>query len=127
MKLKILLPTHVLFEGEVTKVTAEAQNGSFCLLPKHVDFTAALAPGLLSFELKEKGEEFLAVDEGILVKCGQDVFISTTNAVRGKRLGSLKQTVEDQFKSMDEQENKIQLALSKLEASFIRHFMEIGG
>ncbi len=49
MKLKILLPTEIMLDEEVTKVTAEAGNGSFCLLPRHIDFVAALVPGLLSF------------------------------------------------------------------------------
>ena len=50
MTLKVLLPERVLLEQEVAKVTAEAENGSFCLLPGHIDFTAALVPGILSFE-----------------------------------------------------------------------------
>jgi F-type H+-transporting ATPase subunit epsilon len=33
-------------------VIAEAQNGSFCLLPHHIDFVAALAPGLLAYTTK---------------------------------------------------------------------------
>ncbi|NMC75543.1 MAG: F0F1 ATP synthase subunit epsilon, partial [Geobacteraceae bacterium] len=45
MKLTVLLPTGVLVDQEVTKVTAEAENGSFCLLPRHIDFLAALVPG----------------------------------------------------------------------------------
>jgi len=44
MRLKVLLPTEVLMDVEVTKVSAEAENGSFCLLPRHIDFVAALAP-----------------------------------------------------------------------------------
>ena len=49
MKLTVLLPTEILVDEEVAKVVAEAQNGSFCLLPRHIDFVAALVPGLLSF------------------------------------------------------------------------------
>ena len=47
---------------------AEADNGSFCLLPRHIDFATALAPGLLSFEEPGGAESFLAVDSGVLVK-----------------------------------------------------------
>ena len=53
MRLRVLLPTEVLLEEEVTKVVAEAENGSFGLLPRHIDFVAALAPGILSFESTE--------------------------------------------------------------------------
>jgi F-type H+-transporting ATPase subunit epsilon len=67
MKLKVLLPTEILVDQEVTKVIAEAENGSFCLLPRHIDFVAALPPGILIFESAEGHEEFIAVDEGTLV------------------------------------------------------------
>ena len=47
MKLKVLLPTEIFINEEVEKVVAEADNGYFCLLPRHVDFVSALVPGLL--------------------------------------------------------------------------------
>ncbi len=46
MNLKVLLPTEILIEQEVTKIVAGAEN-------------------------------FLAVNEGILVKCGTQVLVST--------------------------------------------------
>lgn len=72
MRLKIMMPTKVFIDLDVTKVVAEAENGSFGILPKHIDFVAALVPGILSFEYNNE-EEFLAIDEGILVKWGSDV------------------------------------------------------
>jgi F-type H+-transporting ATPase subunit epsilon len=125
MNLKILLPTEVLLDEEVTKVTAEAQNGSFCLLPRHVDFVAALAPGLLSFETGEGKEVFVAVDEGVLVKCGQDVLVSTRNAVRGGELGELRRIVEERFLVLDDKEKTARTAMAKIEAGFVRRFLEI--
>jgi len=38
MNLKILLPAGILLNEQVNKVIAEAVNGSFCLLPRHIDF-----------------------------------------------------------------------------------------
>jgi len=95
MKLKVLLPSEVFIEKEVDKVVAEAANGAFCLLPRHVDFVAALVPGILSFTGGAEGEQFVAIDEGILVKCGPEVLVSTRKAVRGPDLGSLRKRVED--------------------------------
>jgi F-type H+-transporting ATPase subunit epsilon len=127
MNLKVLLPTEVLIEEEVNKVIAEAPNGFFCLLPKHVDFVAALVPGILSFETTGGREEFLAVDEGILVKCGQEVFVSTRNAMRGPDLGRLKRTVVEKFEALDEREKTARSAMAKIEAGFVRRFLEIQG
>jgi F-type H+-transporting ATPase subunit epsilon len=125
MNLKVLLPAEVLVQEDVAKVTAEAHNGSFCLLPKHVDFAAALVPGILSFETAGGREAFLAVDEGILIKCGEEVLVSTRNAVRGPDLGQLKRTVEERFKVLDDREKTARSAMVKIEAGFVRRFLEI--
>jgi F-type H+-transporting ATPase subunit epsilon len=125
MRLKVLLPTEVLLDEEAGKVTAEAQNGFFCLLPAHIDFVTALVPGLLSFESKEGEEIFVAVDEGVLVKEGQNVWVSTRNAMRGTELGRLRKTIEDTFKVLDDREKTARSAMAKIEAGFVRRFLEI--
>ena len=125
MRLRVLLPTEILVDETVRKVTAEAQNGYFCLLPRHIDMTAALVPGLLSFLDGGGKETFLAVDEGVLVKCGQEVMVSARNAVLGPDLGTLRQTVEEQFKVMDQRESKARSTMAKIEAGFVRRFLEI--
>ncbi len=125
MNLKVLLPTEILVDEEVTKVIAEGENGSFCLLPRHVDFVSALVPGLFSFEKQEGEEEFLALDRGILVKCKDDVYVSARNAARGADLGQLRKTVEEQFKVLNEREKNARSAMAKIEAGFVRRFMEI--
>jgi len=125
MNLKVLLPAEVLLQEDVSKVTAEAHNGSFCLLPKHVDFVAALVPGILSFETAGGREAFVAVDEGILVKCGEEVMVSTRNAMRGPDLGQLRRTVEERFKVLDDREKTARSAMVKIEAGFVRRFLEI--
>ena len=126
MRLKVLLPTRVLIDQDVTKVIAEAENGSFCILPHHIDFVAALVPGILSFK-SDREEEFLAVDEGILVKRGNEVMVSIRKAVRGKNLGTLKQTVEEEFRTLDEREKKTRSILTRLELDFARRIFQLRG
>lgn len=124
MNLKVLLPAEILLSVEVTKVVAEAKNGFFCLLPQHVDFTAALAPGILSFAT-EGDESYLAVDGGTLMKRGSEVLVSTRNAVRGRELGTLRELVAKQFEEIDEREKKARAAAAKLEVDLLRRFMEL--
>jgi F-type H+-transporting ATPase subunit epsilon len=125
MNLKVLLPTAVLVDTEVTKVVAEAANGSFCLLPRHIDIVAALVPGLFFYTTAEGQEVFLAVDEGILVKCGAEVLVSTRNAVQGPDLGTLERTIDEQFRVLDEHEKMARTAMARLEADLVRRFMEL--
>jgi len=119
MRLKVILPMRIFLDQEVTKVIAEAANGSFCLLPKHIDFVAALVPGIISFE-SENEVEYLAVDEGILVKRASEVKVSTRRAVRSRDLGELKSIVKQEFKILDEKEKKTRSILAKLEADFAK-------
>lgn len=125
MRLRLLLPEEILLDVEVSKITVEAVNGSFGLLPRHVDFVAALAPGILTFVTAEGQEEFIAIDEGILLKRGIQVQVSTRNAVIGQELGELKRLIEERFKNITEYERKSRDALYKLEADLMRRFMEL--
>jgi F-type H+-transporting ATPase subunit epsilon len=125
MLLKILLPAEILMEQEVKKIVAEAENGSFCLMPNHIDFVATLAPGLFTFEPATGGQELLAMDVGTLVKKGSDVLVSTRHAVRAPDLGKLKQVVVQEYEALDEREKLVRSASAKLEASLIRRFMEL--
>jgi F-type H+-transporting ATPase subunit epsilon len=125
MLLKILLPAEVMMEREVKKIVAEAENGSFCLMPNHIDFVATLAPGIFSFEPTEGGQELLAMDVGTLVKKGADVLVSTRNAVKAVELGKLKEVVVKQYEVLEEREKMVRSASAKLEASLIRRFVEL--
>lgn len=126
MQLKILLPTQVLLDIPILKLSAESKYGQFTLLPHHVDYVSALEPGLLSFQNMDGQDEYLAIDEGILVKNGSQVLVSTRNAISGEDLGGLQTAVQKQFRQRDERELKARSALVRLEAGFIRRFTEIG-
>ncbi len=125
LRLRVLLPTEVLVDQEAVKVIAEAENGEFCLLPRHIDFVAALVPGVMSFYSSNEQENFVAIDEGVLVKSGRDVRVSTLNGVLGTDLGRLKSLVEERFLDMDEHERKVRSALARLEAGTLRGFWEL--
>lgn len=139
LRLLVLTPHAVLVDAAVRKVVAEAQNGSFALLPRHVDTTAALVPGILAYlpvptdgtEAPEGNapndaeERFVAVDEGILVKCGGEVLVSCRSAAAGADLGELEATVRERFRQLDRRERRTRAALARLEADFVRRFVEL--
>lgn len=125
MKLRLLVPTGVVLDEEVTKITAEAEHGGFCLLPRHVDFLAALVPGLLAYEDNAGKERFAAVDEGVLVKRGDEVLVSTRQATPGVDLDQLRDTVRREFATLDLQERRAKAAVAKLEATFLRGYLDL--
>lgn len=124
MKLKILLPTEVFLEEEVIKISGEALNGSFTILPRHLDFVTVLQPGLLYFETNKK-ETFLAVDNGVLLKAGAEVLVSVRSAVRAEGLKDVRKKVEKRYQELNEREKRSRSVLAKFESDFIRRFIEL--
>jgi len=124
MRLKVWLPAEVLFEEKVVRIKAEAEDGWFGLLPRHIDFVAALVPGIMTFQAAGKTEEYLAIDDGILVKCGEEVSVSTRHAVRGANLTELKKAVELDFLERAEREKNARELEAKLEADLVRGLLE---
>lgn len=125
MKLKVLVPNDVLLDETVNKIKAESEQGWFCVLPRHVDFVTVLVPGILSYEAAGQPVQYLAVDHGILVKCGRDVSVSTRSAVRGADLGVLREAIEMQFRMQHEKEQAARALEAKLEADLVRELVRM--
>jgi F-type H+-transporting ATPase subunit epsilon len=126
MNLKVLLPFQIFAEKTgVSRIVAETREGSFGLLPHRLDCVAALAPGILTYETVSDGEVFLAVDEGVLVKTGSDVLVSVRRALGGRDLGQLREAVEKEFLTLDEQERTVRSVLAKMEGDLVRRMASL--
>jgi F-type H+-transporting ATPase subunit epsilon len=125
MNLKILLPFQIFAEKKsVSRIVAETREGSFGLLPHRLDCVAALVPGIFIYETEEGGEVYVAVDEGMLVKTGQEVLVSVRNAIVGMDLSQLREAVENEFLIMDESEQRMRSVMAKLESGLVRRLVE---
>lgn len=125
MTLKILLPFRIFAEQKaVTRIVAETRQGSFGILPHRLDCVAALEPGILTYENNGENEIYVALDEGVLVKSGQDVLVSARNAIAGTDLRQLREAVEREFLTLDEQEQSLRSVMAKLESNFVRRFAD---
>jgi len=125
MNLKILLPFQIFAKKKgVSRIVAETREGSFGLLPHRLDCVAALVPGIFIYETEEAGEVYVAVDEGVLVKTGQEVLVSVRNAIVGMDLSQLREAVENEFLTMDESEQRMRSVMAKLESGLVRRLVE---
>jgi len=125
MNLKILLPFQVFTEKKgVSRIVAETREGSFGLLPHRLDCVAALEPGILIYETETEGEVYVAVDEGVLIKAGQEVLVSVRSAIAGTDLSQLREAVEREFLTLDESEQKMRSVMAKLEIGLVRRLAE---
>jgi F-type H+-transporting ATPase subunit epsilon len=126
MKLKILLPYQVFAEkAGVMRIIAETQSGSFGFLPHRLDCTAALVPGILTFEIEGAAPAYVALDEGVLIKAGMEVDISVRNAISGTDLGTLRKAVADEFINLSEEERSVRSQISKLDMGLVARLVEL--
>jgi F-type H+-transporting ATPase subunit epsilon len=120
MHLKIRLPFQVFSETQnVSRIVIETSEGSYGLLPQRLDCVAALVPGIITYETKPGGVQYVAVNEGILIKAGTEVHVSVLNATGGADLGKLHELIEKEFMDLDESEQSVRSAMAKMESGFI--------
>jgi F-type H+-transporting ATPase subunit epsilon len=126
MRLEITLPTKVLLDEEVSQVAVETADGFYTFKPRHIDFGAALTPGILAYRSPgDETEHYVAVDDGILVKRGRELMISTRGGACSDSLQELQQLVWENFYQQNEREKQAQTALARLESNFIQRFIEV--
>lgn len=124
MRLKVLLPFQVFSDqSEVLRIVVETHEGSFGLLPQRLDCIAALVPGILCYETLADGEVFVAVDEGVMVKVGNEVCVSVRRAISGSDLDQLREAVDREFLALDEHEYSLRSVMARLETGLLRRFV----
>ena len=104
------------------QITAGEPTSLSCLPEAEVQ---ELAPGVLVFE-DEAGEVgYFGLDEGVLVKCGEEVSVAARRAVQGRDLAELRRLVEEEFLVFDEEELVARRALARLEAGVVRRMLDL--
>ncbi len=122
--IKLTLPYETIIEKEVDKITAPGVEGSFQILPKHIDVVWTLQPGILILNTDDE-DQYIAIDKGVLVKEDDIVYISVFKAIKGDSLENLNKALAENFKNLDDREKKAQKVLVKLETDTMQRFMEI--
>jgi F-type H+-transporting ATPase subunit epsilon len=119
MDLSVRVPLEQVVATTALRLCAEGRHGGFTLLPAHVDCVAELVPCILSYEVRPGQERYVAVDEGLLVKCGRRVRVAVNRAVAGDDLARLEAAVQGRFLRLDARERQSRRVLARLEASLL--------
>jgi len=126
MQLKVLQPYAVFADqAGVARIVAQSQDGSFGLLAHRLDCVAALVPGILVYQCDTGPEVYIAVDEGVLVKCGQQVLVSVRRAFGGTDLASLRAAMAREFLALDAQQASLRSSLVRIESGFMRRLADL--
>lgn len=125
MRLRITTPlTIVLDEDAVQVVAAEDASGGFGIQPHHADFLTSLAVGVVSWKDGTGVRHYCAVHGGVLtVTGGQEVAITTREAIRGEDLATLDQAILDRFGSDDAADRAGRIDSTKLQLRAIREMV----
>ncbi len=127
MQLTVCSPLGTVLETKVLKVTFETLNGFYTLMPKHVDFVAAMKPNIVRYTDENNDESYVACHHGIVVKKGQNVTMSVQNAVISKSLDTLSLVIRNDFKENEERRKELNLAMARLELGLVRGFGKLKG
>jgi len=86
LKIKIVTPERIVFEGEAESLSVMTETGEITVLPDHIPLVTSLRPG--EMRLKQNGEEqLMVVSTGFLeVRPGNQIVILADTAERVEEL-----------------------------------------
>ena len=102
MKLEIVTPMGLIFDGDVKMVTLPGKEGEFGVLPQHAQLVSLLDAGLITIENSDGSETTVAVNGGYVkvdenkVSCIVDgaVLISDEDGKLAQRLEEAKELLQ---------------------------------
>ena len=122
LKLEILTPNGIIFNGNVIKVTLPGEEGEFGVLPKHSPIATIVAAGVIDIEKEDKTVESVLISWGI-VKVNEEkviVLIEGAVAIRGETESEVAKALEEAkslLKSITDNHPLLVSASAKLESA----------
>lgn len=123
-RLKVFVPSGLVFDEDVDFLRAEDYTGTFGILSRHTDFLTILKPSVVI--VKKGGDEiYLAVKGGVLSFQNNRAKISTEAAIEGKSLEELHEVVMQEFMKKTERERILGEALKNMEKDFLKRLIDL--
>lgn len=119
LNLKIYIPNKLFLEEVVAKVSVYGKEGFYTILPNHIDYVSSFEDSILIFTKNDGKSVFIGINQGVLIKCGREVQLSTFNAVYGgesvEALRAVLKNAIEKDKQIREFEMKIKNSLKNIE------------
>ncbi len=122
MRVRLVVPGKTYLDEDMDKVTAPGKEGSFQILPRHIDVVSSLQAGILILT-KDKKDRYFGINQGVLVKEHDLIHISCFQVVEGTSLANLQETISENFKTLNDKEKRLKQILTKLEADTLIRFI----
>jgi F-type H+-transporting ATPase subunit epsilon len=124
MRVRIIVPGKLILDEETDKITCPGAEGSFQILPRHIDVVWSLQSGILVLTKNQK-ERYFAINQGVLVKEKDLVQISAYQIMESASLEELQKTVVENFKNLDDKEKTLNRILDRLEIDTLIRLAEL--
>jgi F-type H+-transporting ATPase subunit epsilon len=125
VKLRVLTPTEVILEEDVTHVTAEDVTGSLGIRPGHATLVTPLAAGIVIARAAGGGERYVAVNGGVMIVTGEEVEIVSRQAVASSDLAHLEGTVLEEFDKEEHADRTNKVAFEKMRLNLMRRVLDV--
>jgi len=125
MKLRVLTPSEVILEQDVTHVTAEDPTGSLGIRPGHATLMTPLVPGIVIARSESGSQRYVAVNGGVMLVDSNTVEIVSRQAVTGTDRAELETKVVAGFEKDNDDDRANRAAFEKLRISFMRGVVEL--
>jgi len=97
LKLEILTPNGVIYNGEALSVTLPGEEGEFGVLAEHSSLTTLLEAGVIDIEKEDKSVESVLINWGVVQVDEKKVIVLVEGAVaiRGETEGAVAKALSD--------------------------------
>jgi F-type H+-transporting ATPase subunit epsilon len=104
LKLEILTPNGVIYNGNAISVVLPGEEGEFGVLAHHASLTTLLEAGVIDIEKEDKSIESVLINWGVVHVDEEKVIVLVEGAVaiRGENENSIAAALEDAKSLLDE-------------------------
>lgn len=97
LKLEILTPNGLIYDGEAISVTLPGEEGEFGVLAEHASLTTLLEAGVVDIEKEDKSVESILINWGVVHVDEEKVIVLVEGAVaiRGENESAIAQSLEE--------------------------------
>ncbi len=121
MKMEIVTPHGVIFDGDVKSVTLPGSEGEFGVLPEHSSLVTTLKSGVIEIEKADGSKELVAINWGHAKVDSDKITILADGAVpMGGTSDEIAKNLEEAkklIKSMSDSDIAIAAATAKIESA----------
>ena len=120
IKLRIITPEKIVYEGEIKQATLPVSNGEVTILPNHRSYIASLKPGEIVVKNDKSEETDLAVSGGFVEFHNNELVVLADEAERAedidlKKAEEAKKRAEELKKQKYTDENEYARVVANLE------------